>query len=147
MTSCVLSKTQAFTTHPFEFKLKVRCILSCQTWCNFVSKINVLICFIIFRNSHKVFDGFGGGERVCAYVRLQLCLVYLLSSLRSRRPEPASVTQRGWCRCSGRSQSFVWHTWDEGEMWLCCCPFPSEAEHLSGPSLGLVRERVFSGAW
>lgn len=73
--------------------------------------------------------------------------VYLLSSLRSRRPDPACVTPRGWWRCSGRSLSFGWHTQDEGETWLCCCPFTSGAEHLCSPALGFVRDRVFSGAW
>lgn len=99
--------------------------MSCQTWCNFVSKINVLICLVILRNSHLMGVEVGS---MC----LQMFLVCLLSSLRSRRPDPASVTQRGWQRCSGRSQAFGW---DEGETWLCCCPFISEAEQSISPAL------------
>lgn len=66
---------------------------------------------------------------------LQMVLVYLLSSLRSRRSDPASVTQRGCQRCSGRSQSFGWLTQDERETWLCCCPFISESEESISPAL------------
>lgn len=102
--------------------------MSCQTWCDFVSKINVLICLVIFRNSHLM--GLEVGS-TC----LQMILVYLLSSLRGRRPDPASVTQRGCWRCSGRSQSFGWHTQNEGEMWLCCFPFIPEAEESISPAL------------
>lgn len=98
--------------------------MSCQTWCNFLSETNVLICLIIFRNSHLM--GLGVGS-VC----LQMFLVYLLSSLRSRRPDPASVTQRGWWRCSGRSQSFGWHTQDEGRRGSVAVHLPQKQSRAS----------------
>lgn len=113
-----------------------------------MSKINVLICLIIFRTSHKIFDRLGGGERVCACVCPQMFFIYLLSSLRSRRPEPACVTQ-GLVEML-RQEPVLWpaHMGRGGDVaLLLSIYFRSRAEHLSGPSLGLVRERVFSGTW
>lgn len=81
-------------------------------------------------------------------MHLQTFLVYLFSSLRSRRPDPASVTQRGWWRCSGMSHSLAGMHRMRGDVALLLpIYFRSRAEHLSSPSLGFVSERAFSGAW